>query len=122
VTPADGRRQPTGPPFLAALLLRNLAKTLRSEIALDAPVSEAGMDEKKKQLQEERYGLPIPDSVLLEEEEEARNLVKASEDVMTFGQRERAMSAFQCVEERVLDVLETNMGGLGSYLTLVVGW
>jgi chromatin structure-remodeling complex subunit RSC9 len=80
------------------------------------------MDEKKKQLQEERYGLPIPDSVLLEEEEEARNLVKASEDVMTFGQRERAMSAFQCVEERVLDVLETNMGGLGSYLTLVVGW
>lgn len=127
ITPSDPRRQPTGAPFLTALVLRNLAKTLRTEIALSTPLGEPGSNggdvgEKKKHLLEERYGLPIPDHVLKEEEEEERSLAKSSEEGLTDGQRERAVGAFEGVEGRVLEVMERNMAGLGTFLSTSVGW
>lgn len=127
ITPSDPRRQPTGAPFLTALILRNLAKALRTEIALKTPVGEPGANggsigDKKKHLLEERYGLPIPEYVLKEEEEEERNLVDASEEGLTDGERERAVGAFESVEERILEVMEKNMAGLGSFLSTSVGW
>jgi chromatin structure-remodeling complex subunit RSC9 len=130
VTPCDSRRQPTGPSFLTALVLRNLSRSLRTEISLAAPVSEDGEAgaggwngaEKKKHLLEERYGLPIPDSVLREEEEEERNAEKDEEDLMSPVQRDRAVLAFQQVEDKVLEVMESNMVGLAAYLSSAVGW
>lgn len=77
---------------------------------------------KKKHLVEERYGLPIPESVLREEEEEERNLSKDEEEGLTKEQRERAVEGFRRVEGRVLGVMEDNMVGLGAFLSLAVGW
>ena len=78
--------------------------------------------QKKKHLLEERYGLPIPDSVLKEEEEEERNVEKDDKDLMSAKQIQRAVLAFQQVEDKVLEVMENNMAGLAIYLGTAVGW
>ena len=127
-TALDPTSNPTGPPFLAALILRNLARSLRAEIAIDSPEDKADPDlaevkgARKRQLVEERYGLPIPESVLREEEEEERNLSKDEEEGLTREQRERAVEGFRRVEDLVLGVMESNMVGLGRLLSMTVGW
>ena len=124
----DAHNNPTGPSFLAALILRNLSRALRSEIVLDGPEDQADAEamevkgQKKKALVEERYGLPIPESVLREEEEEERNLMVHDEEGLTRDQRERAVEGFRRVEGVILGVMESNMVGLGGYLSLAVGW
>ena len=120
ITPSDERlRTPVGPSFLAALVLRNLSRALRAEIALAAPEERS---EKKKHLLEERFGLPIPDSVLKEEEEEARDAEKEIEETMSSTEQNRAVGGFQSVEGRLLDIMEANLAGLGEFLTGAVGW
>jgi chromatin structure-remodeling complex subunit RSC9 len=162
-TPVDGHRQPRGAPFLAALLLRNLARTLRNEL-VDAgedavtlaenaeraeraaaeghgaegdgsaavAVNSTGREEKKRHLQAERYGLPIPDTVLREEEEEERAAAAGEGGVPGEGievdgalntfERARARAAFEGVEEAVIRVVQENMGGIGQYLGDACGW
>lgn len=91
---------------------------------MDAPElldrEEAGA--KRKHLVEERYGLPIPESVLREEEEEERNATVEEEEGMNLKERLRAQRAFESVEEGLLKVMEENMSGLGMYLGETVGW
>lgn len=117
----DANRQPTGTPFLTALIIRNLAKTLRLEISLDTQ-DFARKEEKKKHLVEERFGLPIPESILKEEEEEEN--VASKEDIqgMIREERDRAIMGFRNIEERLLDVVEGNMNQLGKYLGDAFGW
>ncbi|ORY32085.1 hypothetical protein BCR39DRAFT_524105 [Naematelia encephala] len=129
VTPSDNRRNPTGCAFLAALVLRNLAKTLKAEIAVSLPpdhgLTQEAKQEKKRHLLEERFGLPIPDSVLKEEEEEERVADGGQGDVdggMTAKNRERARQAFAALEERILQVVEKNVSGLAVYLGEAFGW
>ena len=123
-TDTDAQQKPAGPAFLTALILRHLARSLRLEIVVDAPETinreEAGA--KRKHLVEERYGLPIPESVLREEEEEERIASKDEEEGMSLKQRSRAQRAFESVEEGLLNVMEENMSGLGTYLGETVGW
>lgn len=127
VTPTDNRRHPIGVAYLTSLLLRNLARTLRADLTSaippDAGLTQEAKNERKKHLQEERFGLPIPDTVLREEEEEEDATAKQSGsngvDVigeMNREQRERARLAFDQVEPRVLEVVEGNMSGLSHYL------
>lgn len=71
---------------------------------------------KRKQLQEERFGLPIPDSVLKEEEEEERLEGDVPEGALSEIERERARAAFEGLEGRVMEVVERNMSGIGQYL------
>lgn len=127
VTPIDTRRHPIGVAYLTSLLLRNLARTLRSDLTSATP-PDAGLTveakaERKRHLQAERFGLPIPDNVLREEEEEEK--ATGGVDVvggMTRDERERARLAFDAVEERVLEVVEGNMSGLSQYLAECFGF
>ncbi|KAK8870034.1 hypothetical protein IAR55_000604 [Kwoniella newhampshirensis] len=127
-TPLDHRQNPTGVPFLAALTIRNLARVLRTEINLAMPDDgREKAEEKKKHLLEERFGLPIPDNVLKEEEEEenaARGAGYADQDPGALGEkeRERAREGFLSVEERLGEIVERNMSGLGLYLSEGFGW
>ena len=127
-TALDDNRHPTGTAFLVALLIRNLSRALRNEIASSdtAPgeMEQGQKEEKKKHLLEERFGLPIPESVLREEEEEEKEARGGREvdEGMNGQERERARMAFMVVETRVLEVMEKNMGGLGQYLGEAVGW
>lgn len=129
MTPTDARRHPIGVAYLTSLLLRNIARTLRSDLTSalpDAGMSAEDKAERKKHLQEERFGLPIPDMVLKEEEEEEAKEKEiegagGNELVLGLGQMtkeemERAREAFVGVEERVLEVIEVNMSGLNHYL------
>jgi chromatin structure-remodeling complex subunit RSC9 len=121
-----------GVAFLAALLFRNLARALRSEIsqALPAGAEQGSTDQykamKRKHLMEERFGLPIPETVLKEEEEEerdARRIGNSDEgETLSREERERARLAFEAVEERVMGVIEINMAGLGQYLSEAFGF
>jgi len=108
------------------LIIRNLARTLRSEINTSLPpdhgLSIEAKREKRRHLQEERFGLPIPDSVLKEEEEEEKESRGDQEGGLTAVQRERARGAFQSVEGRVVDAVERNMSGIGQYLGDAFGW
>jgi chromatin structure-remodeling complex subunit RSC9 len=101
--------------------LRNIARTLRSDLSTAFP--EAGLTqeakaERKRHLQEERFGLPIPDTVLKEEEEEEKEVGSVGEAISGVSQKEleRARFAFESVEERVLEVVEGNMSGLSQFL------
>lgn len=71
---------------------------------------------------EERFGLPIPDSVVREEEEEDKAALKEDEERMTGLERDRARVAFEGVEERLLGVVERNVSGLAVYLGDAFGW
>ncbi|TXT09163.1 hypothetical protein VHUM_02637 [Vanrija humicola] len=125
-TPADAARNPIGIAFLSALVVRGLARSLRSEVAAALP-EEVGMSveqrqAKKKHLAEDRFGLPIPASVLREEEEEEDEARGAAEVSMPDADRERARAAFRAVEGRILDVVNTNVSSLGLYLGDAFGW
>ncbi|KAK4688428.1 chromatin structure-remodeling complex subunit RSC9, partial [Tremellales sp. Uapishka_1] len=120
ITPLDARNLPTGVSFLSALLIRNLARTLRVEIAGSVPVDAEQKEEKKKHLDEDRFGLPIPDSVLKEEEEEEQSL--KVEVGMTQDERERAKWGFQGLEADVVEIIENDLAGLGQYLGEAFGW
>lgn len=74
---------------------------------------------------EERFGLPIPDTVLKEEEEEEKAAGGTAGDEelnMTRVERGRARRAFESVEERIVAVIEGNMAGLGQYLGEAFGF
>ncbi|WVO16992.1 hypothetical protein L204_104678 [Cryptococcus depauperatus] len=127
-TPQDARRHPTGTALLAALVIRNLARTLRAEIALavsfQTPAeTEDQVQSKKKHLLGERYGLPIPESVLKEEEKEQQaQIIETSQEGLAEKEREGAKVAFENVEERLLRVVSENVSGIGRYLGDAVGW
>lgn len=112
------------------MLLRNLARCLRAEIAAALPADHDLTDEqkiaKKKHLQDERFGLPIPEGVLREEEEEEKAGVvdgaMEEEDVMTLEERERAQAGFESIKEKVLETISANVSGIGQYLPEVVYW
>lgn len=123
MTATDARRHPIGVAYLTSLLLRNVARTLRSDLTSalpDAALSAEDKAERRKHLQQERFGLPIPDTVLKEEEEEEEKLMAGGKELipgqMTKEEMERAREAFETVEERVLEVIEVNMSGLNHYL------
>lgn len=126
MTPTDTRRHPIGVAYLTSLLLRNIARTLRSDLTsalpADVGLTQEAKAERKRHLQAERFGLPIPDTVLKEEEEEenANAGDGAVGDIvpghMTVQEMERARVAFETVEDRVLEVIEGNMSGLSHYL------
>ena len=118
------RHTPSGTTFLAALIIRNLAKCLRIEVQSSLPLSEEGREEKKRHLMEERFGLPIPESVLREEEEEERAVRgdAKGDDGLDEKQRERARRAFEVLEGRLGEVIQDNMSGLGQYLVDALGW
>lgn len=129
VTPIDTRRNPVGVAYLTSLLLRNLARTLRFDLTSATPpdtglLSQEAKAERKRHLQAERFGLPIPDTVLREEEEEENATTTANPgeegsgiiNGMNKEQRERARLAFDTIEPRVLEVVEGNMSGLSHYL------
>ncbi|KAL7424576.1 Chromatin structure-remodeling complex protein rsc9 [Cryptotrichosporon argae] len=124
LTPTDAKRQPAGAPFLAALVVRNLARTLRAEVAAAASVSAEEQASKKKAMREERYGLPIPESVLREEEKEEDEAQGKDREETGMGERERARArdAFDGVEERMLRVMGTNIVGLAQYLADALMW
>lgn len=126
MTETDATRQPTGVAFLAALTIRGLARNLRNEIAAARPeemgLSDAQRKEKKKHLAEERFGLPIPINVLREEEEEEDEERGLAEAALPDKERERARAAFRAVEEKVLDVVNSNGAGLALYLGDAFGW
>jgi chromatin structure-remodeling complex subunit RSC9 len=126
MTRQDAARQPTGAAFLAALTIRGLARSLRSELDAARPgemgLTDAQRREKKKHLAQERFGLPIPTSVLREEEEEEDEARGIAEAGMGDADRDRARDAFRTVEERVLEVVNTNFAGLGGYLGDAFGW
>jgi len=126
VTRLDAARQPTGVPFLAALTIRGLARSLRAEMEAARPgemgLTDAQRREKKKHLAEERFGLPIPASVLREEEEEEDEARGIAEAAMPDLEREKARDAFRSVEGRVLEVVNTNFAGLSAYLGEAFGW
>ena len=79
-------------------------------------------EEKRRHLQEERFGLPIPDNVLREEEEEEKASGGATEGGLTEIEKGRARAAFESVEKRVVEVVERNMSGIGQYLGDAFGW
>ena len=117
VTPVDAKNSPTGIPFLAALVIRNLARVLRVEMALAAPERQ---EAKRRHLMEERFGLPIPPSVMKEEEEEEK--AGQEEEGLTTDERERARRGFESVEDGIGRVVEDNMCGVGQYLSEAWGW
>jgi chromatin structure-remodeling complex subunit RSC9 len=126
VTPADKDRNPTGVAFLSALVIRNLARTLRGEIASALPadhgLSKEEKEEKRRHLQEEQFGLPIPDSILKEEEEEEKTAAGEMEGGLSWEEREKAKLAFEAVEDRVVGVIQGNFSGVGQYLGEAFGW
>ncbi len=107
-------------------MIRNLARSLRSETITSLPadhgLSSEAKQEKKRLLQEERFGLPVPDSVLKEEEEEEKENSADREGGLTALEGERARGAFESVEGRVVEVVERNMSGVGQYLGDAFGW
>ena len=146
-TPVDEHsRSPRGAPFLAALLLRNLARSLRNELDAaaerdailngdDTDMDNAEAAAEKRKLADARYGLPIPDSVLQEQEDAAMEAIRVSlrgdgaqaeggGEVMgmTDEARARARGAFLVVEDKVGEVVMCNRGGLGAYLGDCWGW
>ncbi|EIW70248.1 hypothetical protein TREMEDRAFT_38872 [Tremella mesenterica DSM 1558] len=119
VTPIDSRRLPTGVAFLTSLIIRNLARALRSDMLAASPDVQ---EEKRKHLQEERFGLPMPEFVAkLEEEEEAAEK-REEDEMLNEKQRERAKRGFELVEGKIGDVIMGNMVGLGQYLSEAWGW
>jgi chromatin structure-remodeling complex subunit RSC9 len=128
-TPTDQRtRQPMGVAFLAALLVRNLAKVLRTEMASSRADSGRleGHEAKKRKTKNEKFGLPIPELVLKEEEEEERAMQGADADLtegkLNWEERERARAAFEALEERIGEIVAGNLSGLGQYLGDAWGW
>lgn len=121
-TPLDRHRHPTGVSFLSALVIRNLARTLKGEIALAQPseLSAKQREAKKKHLMDERFGLPIPETVLKEEEEEEE--VEKDDVGMGEIERERAKLAFEAVEESIVRVIESNTSDLGLFLPDAFGF
>jgi chromatin structure-remodeling complex subunit RSC9 len=79
-------------------------------------------EEKKRLLSAERFGLPIPDSILKEEEEEEKDVKRDEEDEMSEEERKRAVEGFGSVEERIMEVVEGNVSTIGHYLGEAFGW
>lgn len=126
-TPTDTQRIPTGTAFLSALVIRGLARNLRTEIMAGRPAVEVGLSDeqrraKKKHLAEDRFGLPIPASVLREEEEEEDAARGDAESAMGADERDRARGAFSSIEAKLLEVVNENFTGLGMYLGEAFGW
>ncbi|WVW83464.1 hypothetical protein I302_105485 [Kwoniella bestiolae CBS 10118] len=129
-TPIDSqKRHPVGTAFLTSLIIRNLSKSLRSELSLiDGDLLKEKREEKKKHLLEERFGLPIPENVLREEEaEEQENLRNTQQDIeeddeYTRERLEKARNGFISVQETLQSVVECNISGLGGYLGDSLGW
>lgn len=131
-TPTESRsRNPMGPAFLSALLIRNLAKVLRTELATARPTNIGGgdyEDAKRRKIKEDKFGLPIPDIILKEEEEEEIAAAKYGQEMdmaegkLDWEERERARLAFEGMEERLGEVLAGNLSGLGQYLGEAWGW
>lgn len=102
------------------------------EMEMDVEGNEEQAESAKKRQAEARYGLPIPDSVLEEEEEEARAVLKSTLNGKGDGEglkgglgdeeRERARSGFMAIEERIGEVVVVNRGGIGQYLGECWGW
>lgn len=129
ITPTDARHHPIGVTYLISLLLRNIARTLRSDLTsalpADAGLTQEAKAERKKHLQQERFGLPIPDNVLREEEEEEKEAGSApgqSVAGINGDELERARLAFESIEPRILEVIEGNMSGLSQYLGECAGF
>jgi chromatin structure-remodeling complex subunit RSC9 len=81
--------------------------------------------ERKRHLQEERFGLPIPDTVLREEEEEENQAGSTPGEVVggiSAEELQRARLAFESVEPRILEIIEGNMSGLSQYLGECAGF
>ncbi len=124
VTPHDQHRAPSGVAFLAALVIRGLARNLAAEVEAARPgevgMTDAQRKEKKRHLAEERFGLPIPDEVLREEEEEedaARGGEESGGTGMGLAEIERARRAFHAVQDRLLEVVNNNVSGIGGYIS-----
>lgn len=126
VTPTDDHRNPMGVAFLSALILRGLARNLRAELAIakpdDGELSAEQKKQKKKHLAEERFGLPIPQSVLQEEEEEEKKDMEADMELMSEEDLNRARRAFRDCEDKILEVASNNESGLALYLGESFGW
>lgn len=126
LTPTDAQRNPMGAAFLAALILRGLARNLRAEIAIAKPddpeLSAEQRKEKKRHLAEERFGLPIPQSVLIEEEEEEKKDNEDEMEMMDERELDRARNAFRDCEDKILEVASNNVSGLALYLGESFGW
>lgn len=120
-TPVDHRRSPTGEGFAASLILRNLARALKAEIA-QAEGEEGGLGslgKKKRQLETgEAFGLPAPPGYV-----EAMFGGDLSIS-LTEEERERAKTAFVVtVEQKVLQMIQDGGGGgLSSVLASCVGF
>lgn len=125
-TPTDVQRVPTGAAFLSALVIRGLARNLRAEDLAARPAGSELSDEqrraKKKHLEEDRFGLPIPASVLREEEEEEDAARGDAEAAMSDEERTKARDAFRSVEAKLLEVVNDNFTGLGMYLGEAFGF
>ena len=128
ITATDSRHHPIGVTYLTSLLLRNIARTLRSDLSsalpADAGLTQEAKAERKKHLQADRFGLPIPDAVLREEEEEEKEAGSTGEVVagISSSELERAKLAFESMESRILEVIEGNMSGLSQYLGECAGF
>jgi chromatin structure-remodeling complex subunit RSC9 len=128
ITPTDSRHHPIGVTYLTSLLLRNIARTLRSDLTsalpADAGLTQEAKAERKKHLQADRFGLPIPDNVLKEEEEEEKEAGSIGGEVAGINsmELERARLAFESMEPRILEVIEGNMSGLAQYLGECAGF
>ena len=122
LSPTTNARHPIGVAFLSALVIRNLARALKSELAAVRRDLDDEKAAKKRRLDEQRFGLPIPDKILKEEEEEEAKGEKASQSGMSEEAMMRAKSAFEGVEERIAEVVGVNVVGLGQYLGDAFGW
>jgi chromatin structure-remodeling complex subunit RSC9 len=129
ITATDSRHHPIGVTYLVSLLLRNIARTLRSDLTsalpADAGLTQEAKAERKKHLQADRFGLPIPDNVLKEEEEEEKEAGSAPGEIVagiSSIELERARLAFESMESRILEVIEGNMSGLSQYLGECAGF
>ncbi|WWC85197.1 uncharacterized protein L201_000056 [Kwoniella dendrophila CBS 6074] len=132
ITPIDSiNKHPIGTSFLTSLILRNLSKSLKHELNLiNVDLLKEKESEKKKHLLEERFGLPIPDSVLKEEKkEEEESLINLSngqeepEDVKLIKEQlENAKNAFINIQDKLQVVAENNISGLAIYLGDALGW
>ncbi|WWC61450.1 uncharacterized protein I303_104034 [Kwoniella dejecticola CBS 10117] len=124
-------RIPVGTALLTCLILRNLAKTLKAELnLLDVDLIREKESQKKKNALEERFGLPIPENVLKEEEKEEqdelndklRNQFNQQDEIQNRERLNKARNAFVSAQERLREVVEQNISGLAGYLGESLGW
>ncbi|WWC69757.1 uncharacterized protein I206_103700 [Kwoniella pini CBS 10737] len=131
-TPSDPQtRTPVGTALLACLIIRNLSKTLRAELnLLDIDIIREKESQKKKNALEERFGLPIPENVLKEEEKEEQDELNSKLNNQFNQQDEKenkekleiAKNAFISAQEKLRNVAESNISGLAGYLGDCLAW